>query len=156
MMTKIRIDNRNKRFALNGKFFERLSLEVLKIVKVPSLAELEIVFLSDRVIRPLNKKYKSRDRSTDVLSFNIDAGELGRGKIFGEILISSDTALKNSKAFGTSFQEELALYIIHGILHLSGYEDYMAKDMARMSKKQENILERLCKRTDLSRALITR
>jgi probable rRNA maturation factor len=152
----IRIDNRNKKFRLNEVLLKRAALEVLKDVRMPRLAELEIILLSDRAIRPLNKKYKDADRPTDVLSFNIDACEFGRGKCFGEIFISTDMALKNSKAYGTTFENELALYIIHGILHLSGYEDYTAKDKLRMSKKQEIILERLCKKIDLSRALIIR
>lgn len=120
------------------------------------LSELEIVFLTDSAMRPLNRKYRKKDRPTDVLSFNINAPELGKGRSFGEIFISTDTALRNSKEFGTRFENEVALYIIHGILHLSGYEDYTPRDRSRMSKKQEAILERLCKRINLSRALTHR
>jgi len=156
MAIRVRVDNRNKRFALNLDFFRRLAGEVLKAVRVRGLSELEIVFLSDKAIRPLNKKYMGKDRPTDVLSFNMDIGEFGRGKRFGEIFISSDTALKNSGIFDTSFEDELVLYVIHGILHLSGHEDYTPRDRARMSKKQEILLERICRKIDLSRALTIR
>jgi probable rRNA maturation factor len=156
MAITISIDNRNGKFRLNEIFLKRLAAEVLKAVKVPGLSELEIVFLSDKAMRPLNKKYMGKDRPTDVLSFNIDTGEFGRGRCFGEIFISSDTALRNSGIFDTSFEDELVLYVIHGILHLSGHEDYTARDRAMMSKKQEVLLEKLCRKIDLSRALIIR
>jgi probable rRNA maturation factor len=156
MTPKIRIDNRNKAFKLNEKFIKRLALEVLGILKRPGMAELEIVFLGDKGIRALNKRYKKVDRPTDVLSFNIDAGELEPGAFFGEIFISSDMALANAGRFGTLFEEELALYVIHGILHLFGYEDYTPRDRARMSKKQGVILKCLCTKTDLSKVLMRR
>lgn len=152
----IRIDNRNGRIRLNEAFLARIAREVLKAVKMPSLAGLEIVFLSNSAIKPLNRKYRKADRPTDVLSFNIGAGELKPGAFFGEIFISSEMARKNAGKFGKLFEEELALYIIHGILHLSGHEDYTPPDRERMSKKQERILKRLCMKADLSKALTRR
>ena len=145
-MRAVKVKNLNKKHKLNEKFLENIALDILKILKKHK-ASIEITFLSDTDIRSINKKYKGRDRPTDVLSFEL--GELG------EILISSDTALKNSRRFGTSFEEEIVLYVIHGILHLHGYDDETAQEKKRMSKKEEFILKRLCQKK-LSKVLMPR
>jgi probable rRNA maturation factor len=155
-LPKIRIDNRNKTFRLDERFIRRLVLEVLGIIKRRGMGSLEVVFLSDKAIRPLNRKYRGKDRATDVLSFNIASGEFGEDGFFGEIFISTDTAVKNCAIYGTRLEEEIALYVIHGILHLFGYEDYTKDARARMSRKQEKVLERLCTKIDLSKVLMRR
>lgn len=142
------VKNTNKRFSLNERFIKKVVAEILKILKKPSDANLEIVFLSDASIKPFNKRYKYKDRPTDVLSFDLGT--------CGQILISSDTALSNSKIFNTSFAEEIVLYVIHGILHLFGYEDETLKAKKRMSKKENTILERLCAKENLSKVLMRR
>lgn len=156
MTPKIKIHNRNKKFKLNELFLKRIAFEVLDIVKGRGIGELEIVFLSDKAIKPLNKKYMGENSPTDVLSFNLDADEFGKKGFFGEIFISTDTALTNSKFYGTRLENEITLYVIHGILHLFGYEDYTKKDRVEMSKKQDKVLETLCKRIDLFKVLTRR
>ena len=141
------VKNINHRFKLNERFIKKIAAEVIKILRKPRDTKLEIVFLSDKAIRPVNKKYKHRDRPTDVLSF-----ELGP---CGQILISSDTALKNSRIFKTAFEEELVLYVIHGILHLSGYDDETAPEKKRMSQKENRILKNLCQK-NFSKVLMPR
>lgn len=153
---KIVVINLNKAHRLNEKFIERLARNVLKRVNRPIAAELEFVFLDNKAITVFNKKYKKRDAPTDVLSFEIGRREFGQRKSLGEILISSEMAFENAKVFGTKFTEELALYIIHGILHLSGYDDEGAGDRIRMSKKEKRLLEHLCKTEDLSKVLTPR
>lgn len=156
MTPKINIHNKNKKFKLNELFLKRLAFEALDIVKGRGVGELEIVFLSDKAIKPLNNKYMGENRPTDVLSFNIDTDEFGKKGFFGELFISTDTALANSRVYGTRLENEIALYVIHGILHLFGYEDYTKKDRMEMSKKQDKVLETLCKRIDLSKVLTRR
>lgn len=142
------VRNLNKKHRLNEKFIKKLTANILKILRKPRSAELEIIFLSDSAIRLLNRRYKGRNISTDVLSFEL--GELG------EVIISSDTALRNSRIFNTSFEEEIVLYIIHGILHLFGYDDETAGAKNRMSKKENGIRERLCGKENLSKVLTRR
>jgi probable rRNA maturation factor len=69
----------------------------------------------------------------------------------GEVLISSDTAARNAKAFGTTFGEEIVLYVIHGMLHLFGYDDGDAVSGARMLKREKEILKKICMKEDLSK-----
>jgi probable rRNA maturation factor len=155
-MPNIRIENENKPRGLNKVFIKRIAAKVLRAARAPRNTELEIVFLTDKKIREFNKKFLKENRATDVLSFDLSSGVSGKSRFIGEILISSDTAFKNSKIFGTRFEEELVLYIIHGILHLFGYDDTRPKDAKRMSKKQEGILKTLCTITNLSKALMPR
>lgn len=142
------VRNLNKKFRINERFIKEIAARVLKILKSPRDIKLEIIFLSDAAIRTLNKKYKHRDAPTDVLSF--DLGESG------EVIISADTASRNSEYFGTFFEKELVLYVIHGILHLYGYNDGTAPQKRRMSNKENHILRRLCASTNLSKALMRR
>ena len=145
--TSVVVRNINKRYRVNERFIKKVAGEALLFLKKPLRGDkLEVIFLSDASIRPINKRYKGRDRSTDVLSF--DLGQLK------EILISSDTAWKNSKRFNSSFENELVLYVIHGILHLSGYDDGTIPEKRRMSSKEEKILRRLCKSENLSKVLM--
>ncbi len=61
----------------------------------------------------------------------------------GEIVISADTAFKNSAAFGNSLEKEILLYVIHGILHLSGYDDHAIADIKRMRAREQFHLKAL-------------
>lgn len=132
--TSIVVKNLNRKFRINEKFIKKAAKDILSIIHKQK--GLEIIFLGDKEIKPINKKYKRRNAPTDVLSFELDE--------LGEIIISSDTALKNSEIFHTSFEEEIVLYVIHGILHLFGYDDGTVREKKRMSKKEDVILEALC------------
>jgi len=146
-MINIAVSNLNKKHRINERFVEDIARRVLKILKREN-AELEIIFLSDAAIRPVNSKYKRSNRATDVLSFDL-------GSCL-EILISSDMALRNSRIFNTPFEKELVLYVIHGILHLFGYDDEDPKAGSRMFRKQDSILEILCANIGLSKVLTRR
>jgi probable rRNA maturation factor len=93
------------------------ALEVLGLNK----AELSIVLVSDAQIRKLNKLYRNKDKPTDVLSFPI--GEKVNGwLILGDIVISVDTARRQAKELGHSLEEELKRLLVHGLVHLLGYD----------------------------------
>ena len=129
---------------------------ILKCCKKPSDLNLEIVFLTDKEIRRLNKKFKGSNRITDVLSFDLSGSAFGARSFLGEAFISIDRALSNSNTFNTKFEEEIVLYIIHAILHLFGYDDETLKKRERMERKQKEILRFICKREDLSKVLTPR
>ena len=104
---------------------------------------LSIVFVTDRKIKALNKKYLNSSRPTDVLAFDYSFfSVVSREKrIDGEIIISTVTACKNAKRFQTSPHHELTLYVIHGILHLLGYDDHTPRDRKNMRKKERKLTE---------------
>jgi probable rRNA maturation factor len=108
---------------------------------------LNVVFLSDAGIKKLNKSYRNIDRSTDVLSFSylgdtIDYGKSGRSCVIGEIYISPGTAQKNSAAQGKdwSLELEIILLIIHGLLHIYGYDHEEDEDKAVMYNIQDSLV----------------
>lgn len=93
------------------------ALEVLGLSKV----ELSIALVSDAQIKRLNKLYRHKDKPTDVLSFPI--GEKVNGwLILGDIVISVDTARRQAQELGYSLEEELKRLLVHGLVHLLGYD----------------------------------
>ena len=78
-----------------------------------------IAFVSDKTIRQLNQQFRGVDKATDVLSFPAEEEDESN---LGDIAISVDTAAKQAKENGLTFDEEVAQLILHGLLHLSGYD----------------------------------
>ncbi len=93
-----------------------------------------VSLVSDRRIRVINKQYLKHDYATDVIAF-------GYGDKLGDIVVSKDTARRMAKELGIPYQEELARYIVHGTLHLLGYDDKKKQDKTRMHQRQEKILK---------------
>lgn len=91
-----------------------------------------ILFTDDARIRRLNKRYRKKDKSTDVLAFDT-----------GDIIISAETAAMNSRGFGLTLADELKLYMIHGIMHLSGYDDTTSLKRKTMRITEGRVLKRL-------------
>ncbi len=141
--------NQNRSYRIDLEGAEKIARKILKILNKEKAAELELIFVDDKSIKKLNKKYKSENRYTDVLSFRIDRREFGYKAFLGEIIISLDTARKNSVIYGTLFANEVALYIIHGILHLFGYDDEKSGQRRRMEKRQDRILGEICRSKNL-------
>jgi len=95
-----------------------------------------IAFVSDSKIRELNVKFRGIDKSTDVLSF--PAGEPDN---LGDIAISLETAARQAKENGLSFNDELAQLMLHGLLHLSGYDH--ESDNGEMNRIELKLRKRL-------------
>ncbi|MGB3082486.1 MAG: rRNA maturation RNase YbeY, partial [Candidatus Omnitrophota bacterium] len=86
----------------------------------------------------INRRYLGKDVSTDVIAF---PGDIGR-RFLGDIAVSTDKAAQNAKEYGNSFIEEVALYVIHGILHLTGYDDHEKKDTEAMRRKENELFQK--------------
>ncbi|HHT38820.1 MAG TPA: rRNA maturation RNase YbeY [Mollicutes bacterium] len=102
-----------------------------------------IIFIDDKKMRELNKQYRKIDKSTDVLSFAFEDNEdLSEGTIrmLGEIYISVDRAREQAELYGHSYLRELAFLMIHGFLHLLGYDHMNDDDEKKMFDRQEVIL----------------
>jgi len=98
--------------------------------------EVGITFVDDKEIRKLNREYRKLDKATDVLSF-----EMGEEGMLGDIVISVETAGRNSKRFGVSLGDEIRRLVVHGILHLLGYDHMKKSDRKAMMKKEEGYLK---------------
>ena len=106
-------------------------------------AELGIVFVDDSRIRELNRRYLRRDKPTNVLAFSMREGEFPmlHPHLLGDLVISVETAERQSHRFGLSAGDMVILLIIHGILHLLGYDHLQSKKKAReMALKQKELL----------------
>jgi len=117
---------------------------ISKIKKKLSLKikSLEISFVSQETIRKVNNEYLSHDYSTDIITFDYSNE---RNILDGEILISLKDAEDNSKKYQVTFDNELLRLIIHGILHLVGYDDIIIPKRKIMKKIEDTITDNLSK-----------
>jgi probable rRNA maturation factor len=90
-----------------------------------------VVLCSDYLIRKLNRKYRRKDKATDVLSFHI-----GDDDLLGEVYISLQRAKVQARRYGVSYEDELKRLLIHGLLHLMGYDHIKRADRLIMEEKE--------------------
>lgn len=103
--------------------------------------EASLVLVDIDEITRINKEYRNKDYATDVISFEEDDEE--DENYLGDIFLSVDKAISQSIEYGHSVEREFAFLVIHGLLHLHGYDHMNEEEEKIMFKKQEEILERL-------------
>jgi probable rRNA maturation factor len=125
---------------INNSFFKKVARIVLNKEKRNNL-ELSVAFVNKNKIKELNKKYRGKDRPTNVLSFNQleFIGKKSKAKkMLGEIIICPQEVKKNATKLKMSFEEEMINCLIHGILHLIGYDhENFLKEAKLMERKQK-------------------
>jgi probable rRNA maturation factor len=98
---------------------------------------IDLALVDDRTIRSVHREFLNLDTPTDVLTFPLhEAGE----PLSGQIVVSVETALREARRRGLSVADEVLLYVIHGVLHLCGYDDHMPGDARRMRRRQQHFL----------------
>lgn len=122
--------------------------KALNELKAKQNFELTVLIVGDKEIRALNKKYRRKDKITDVLSF----GQRGGGKIvlpkeknlyLGDIIICYPQIKRQAEKFNHTSAEEFSLLLLHGFLHLMGYNDETQKDWLKMEKIQNKIFSKI-------------
>ena len=98
---------------------------------------LVFLFVDDNEILEMNKKFLKHDYYTDVITF----GDLKDKKISGDIAISIERVLDNSKTYGVEFEDELKRVMVHGLLHIMGYNDKESNDKLVMSEKEKKAIK---------------
>lgn len=106
-------------------------------------AAVSVVVTDDRLMRALNKRSLKHDYTTDVLSFEADARGERAGSYLGDVVVCAAYARRMAAELGIAFKEELARYLVHGTLHLLGYDDLREPARSRMHRRQEAILHGL-------------
>jgi probable rRNA maturation factor len=96
---------------------------------------LSVALVNDRAIRRVHRQFLGKDTATDVISFPLDDGLPG-SDLFGELVISVETARREARARRLRPEDELLLYAIHGALHLAGYDDTTPAKRRRMRRKE--------------------
>lgn len=150
---------------IGEKLFQRVAETVLKVVGIKDKTEISLAVVGDGRMRKLNKMYRARNRVTDVLAFANKSvipylakafPRLKKGqkiefieppdnvKRLGEVIICYPRAKKQAKRLGHSLEKELTVLLIHGILHLLGYEDEKGeKEAKEMKEMGEKILKKV-------------
>jgi probable rRNA maturation factor len=122
-----------------------LAERVLSAVGEPR-SELSLELIGDGRMRRLNREYRKKDRATDVLAFPIREAVMPRGvrpvtQMLGDVVISLPTAVRQAKEAGRSIDDELAMLLVHGMLHLCGYDhERNRRQAARMSRRERALL----------------
>jgi probable rRNA maturation factor len=121
--------------ALHAVDEDRLRAAVRKVLDDHGIrsASVSIAIVDDATIERLNQQYLKHTGPTDVLSFVLEASE---GRLEGEIIASAETAAASAARFGWDVADELLLYVIHGALHLVGYDDANDESLAAMRKSE--------------------
>ncbi len=118
----------------------RLNNAWLKLVaesEVRKLGNINIIFCSDNYILDVNMKYLQHDYFTDIITFDYCEGNV----LSGDLFISVDSVRENSVFFKTEFADELNRVIVHGILHLIGYDDHTPDEQKTMREKENYYLD---------------
>ncbi len=137
----ISIQNRQKKERVNRRQLLRWGRQILSLQGCED-GELGIIFVSDRRIRTYNRAYRNHDKPTDVLAFPMREGIGGNlhPTFLGDVMISVETAARDARTAGRPFQEQIRILLIHGILHLMGYDHERSAVEARRMRRQEGIL----------------
>ncbi len=110
-------------------------------------SELSVSIVGDRSIRRINRQYLGKDCTTNVISFSMHEGVFGElnPEILGDVVISADTAFREAEAGGITFESRIIFLLLHGILHLAGYDhERSGPDEARkMESKQRKLFAML-------------
>lgn len=121
----------------------RVAAPIADLRTVPG-SEVSVVFTDDAAIRVLNRDYRGKDVPTNVLSFPVDIDEDGvAGPLIGDIVLARETLLRESVDLGLSFDAHLTHLIVHGLLHLFGYDHLTDADAAEMEGLEIAILDRI-------------
>ena len=137
-LPEISVHNLQRKISVNVAQLEKfagnavqhsLQLHQRQRTDLRKLSEIFIWLISDRRMALLHRQFLGQSGATDVLTFQ-----------HGEIFISVDTARRHARAFGNSLPRELELYIVHGLLHLHGFDDRTPAEVRKMKKAQEKIL----------------
>ena len=123
-------------FIFKGKARNNKWLRLVSESEIRRIGDINIIFCSDNYILNVNQQYLQHDYFTDIITFDYCEGD----RLSGDLFISVDTVRENAIEYGTEFSEELHRVIVHGILHLIGYDDHSDKDVAMMRKKENYYL----------------
>lgn len=134
------------RHTVRQSSLKHLAQHILRAVG-EAKAELSLELIGDARIRRLNREYRKQDRVTDVLAFPMREAVLPQGKgpttnMLGDVVISLPTAFRQAREAGRSIDVELTTLLIHGVLHLCGYDhERNPREATRMSRREQKVLQ---------------
>jgi probable rRNA maturation factor len=139
-MSKISIASPHDAVPIDRGFFRMVARTVLDGEGIGEY-EISLAFVDNPTIHQLNRRYLDHDEPTDVLSFPLS--DPGAKRLLGELVIGVEVAQAAALERGHEVGAELALYVIHGLLHLCGYDDKSASAASEMRERERHYLEKL-------------
>ena len=130
-----------RRVTFNQARLDRQARAILSSVGESS-AELGILLVGDQRMKSLNHRYRGKDRTTDVLAFAMREAPHASAGLLGDVVIAVPTAVRQAKEGGRSLDEELTVLLVHGILHLCGYDHERSEQEARRMQRRERMVLR--------------
>lgn len=126
-------------FVFKGKAKNNAWLRLVAESEIRRIGNISIIFCSDNYILDINRKYLEHDYFTDIITFDYCEGD----RLSGDLFISVDSVRENAVEYKTEFRDELNRVMVHGILHLIGYDDHSDEDIAVMRSKENYYLSLL-------------
>jgi rRNA maturation RNase YbeY len=138
----IEVVNRQRKLPLDCEHWRAFTVKALKVAFAEDAA-VTIAFVSDRAMRQLNRRWRGTRDTTDVLSFPAAQDEFERveGSSLGDVVISVEQAARQAEEHGLEFDEEVSQLILHGLLHLCGYDH--ESDNGQMNQLELRLRRRL-------------
>lgn len=138
------IKNRQRKQKLDTRGIRKFTQDVMDFLGCGH-KELSLVLTSDTRIRELNRDYLGKDKPTNVISFAMAEGEFGNieSVMLGDVIVSVDTAYRDAALSGIEPLDEIHYLLIHGILHLIGYDHETRKEGQKMRKKEAELFSAL-------------
>ncbi len=142
---QISMQNRQRTYPVNQKNLLKWARQILSLQKLDQ-AEMGIILVNNRQIRVYNREYRKKDQPTDVLSFPMREGLGGElhPDFLGDVMISLERSAEEAILYGRSRREQLLILLIHGILHLLGYDhERSPKEERRMQRRERLLFKRI-------------
>lgn len=126
---------------------------VADYLDLPEETEISVTFMDDAAIQVINRQYRGKDEPTDVISFSLEEkgenelpmifeeGNHSCPRLLGDIIISIERAKEQSQEYGHSYDRELGFLVVHGFLHINGYDHMTPEDETKMFSLQKEILD---------------
>jgi len=124
------------KFEFKQKLQTRKWLKFVAQSEVRKLGDINVIFCSDTYLLDINMKYLQHDYFTDIITFNYNEDDV----ISGDLFISIDSVRDNASYYGAEFADELNRVIVHGVLHLVGYDDHTKEEQKQMHSKEDYYL----------------
>jgi|ERR1043166_513470 probable rRNA maturation factor len=138
----IEVVNRQRRLSIDCEPWQIFTRRAMKVLPT-AVAGVTIAFVSDRAMRELNRLWRHKPGTTDVLSFPAtqDLFEMAEGPNLGDVVISVEQAARQAKEHGLTLEQEIAQLILHGLIHLCGYDH--ATDKGEMDRLEIRLRKKL-------------
>lgn len=140
-MRPVAVSNRQRRVPVSTPRLRATAEAALRALGRADL-HVDVTVVDDSAIRRLNARYLRRRRTTDVLAFDLEADfhATGPSRLMGEVIVCADTAKRQARRVGVSVALEIDLLVVHGLLHLAGWDDHEPREARLMHEREREIL----------------